>query len=65
MKERKCRLLSFLKELICWTIVLAILLFTARKFGWTDISVRDNLIGLTIGWLIWRAVTPVLNREHP
>lgn len=57
-------ILNFVKELICWVVIVIILQFFAHKWGWTDVSIRDNVIGLTIGWIIWRVITFALKKKE-
>lgn len=60
---KKEKILNFIKEVICWVIVIIILQSAAHKSGWTDSAIMDNVIGLTIGWLIWRAVMLILCKK--
>ena len=60
----KEKILNFLKELICWIVVVTILQFIAHKSGWTDISIKDNIIGLTLGWVIWKILTLTLKKKE-
>lgn len=60
----KEKILNFVKELICWIVVITILQFIAHKSGWTDISIKDNIIGLTIGWVIWKILTLTLKKKE-
>lgn len=53
----------FLKELIGYVIVLLILLLIAKKFEWMNSSILDNVIGLTLGWIVWRFVMHAINRK--
>lgn len=62
MKKKK--ILNFVEELICWIVVVIILQFIAHKSGWTDISIKDNVIGLTIGWVIWKIITLALKKKE-
>lgn len=59
----KEKLLNFVEELICWIIVVIILQFIAHKSGWTDISIKDNIIGLIIGWIIWKAIILAMKKK--
>lgn len=59
----KGKIIEFIKEFICYIIVAVILLFIAKKSGWTDTSVIDNLIGLAIGWIIWKVIMILVNRK--
>lgn len=61
---KKEKVLHFIQEFICWIIVIIILQFIAHKFGWTDASITDNIIGLTIGWIIWKVITLALNKKN-
>lgn len=61
MKEK---VITFLKEIIVYMVILLIILLVADKKGWTTTSVLDNLIGLTIGWLIWRLITFILEKKR-
>ena len=54
--------LNFIKELICYVITLSILLLIAKRSGWTDSSVIDNVIGLTIAWIIWKLIMIIIDR---
>lgn len=60
----KEKILNFVKELICWIIVVMILQFIAHKSGWTDVSIKDNIIGLTLGWIIWKTITLALKKKE-
>lgn len=57
------RMVMFLKELIGYVIVLLILLFIAKKFEWMNSSILDNVIGLALGWIVWRFVMHAINRK--
>lgn len=59
----KERIIKFIKEFICYIIVAVILLLITKKLGWTDSSVIDNLIGLAIGWIIWKIIMILVNRK--
>lgn len=61
---KKEKIVHFLKELICYVMILLILLLIARKFRWTDTSIWDNVIGLTIGWIVWRVITGLINKKN-
>lgn len=58
----KAKLIDFIKELICYAVVIVILQLIASKFGWTDTSIWDNVIGLTIGWIIWKVIMIIINK---
>lgn len=58
---KKEKVFEFIKELVCYLIVIIILLFIAKKFGWTDTAILDNVIGLTIGWIFWKVVMIIIN----
>lgn len=60
---KKEKILAFIKELVCYLIVIIILFFVAKKFGWTDTSILDNVIGLAIGWLVWKVIMIVINKN--
>ena len=60
---KKEKILEFIKELVCYIIVVLILLFIAKKFGWIDTSIWDNIIGLTIGWIIWKVIMIIINKN--
>lgn len=51
---KKDKIIKFIKEFISYVIVLFIVELIANKFGWTTTSLIDNIIGLTIGWIIWK-----------
>lgn len=59
----KKKILYFLRDLICYAVLLLILLFIAKKQGWTDVSVVDNVIGLTVAWVIFRLVTLIVAKR--
>lgn len=59
----KKKLLQFIKELIGYVIVLLILLFFAKKMGWTDQSIVESTLGLALGWILWRVLVLFINRK--
>lgn len=59
---KKEKIIEFIKELLCYVIVIVILLPIAKKLGWTDISIIESVIGLTIGWIIWKIIMVVVNK---
>ena len=61
---KKEKILEVIKELVCYIIVVLILLFIAKKFGWIDTSILDNIIGLTIGWIIWKIIMILINKKN-
>ena len=56
------RALGFLKSLIGWVVSVAILQGFAHISGWTEGSVINNTIGLTIGWMIWEGIAWIRRR---
>lgn len=60
---KKEKIMEFVKELVCYIIVVFILLLIAKKFGWTDASIWDNAIGLAIGWIIWKVIMIIINKN--
>lgn len=61
---KKEKIINFIKELICWLIVIVILQLIANRLGWTDISIIDNVIGITIGWIIWKIIMILANKKN-
>ena len=61
---KKEKIINFIKELIYWLVVVIILQFVANKMGWTDTSIIDNVIGLTIGWIIWKIIMILVNKKN-
>jgi len=61
---KKEKIIEFIKELVCYIIVVLILLFIAKKFGWIDTSIMDNIIGLTIGWIIWKVIMLLISKKN-
>lgn len=61
---KKEKIINFIKELICWLVVIVILQLIANRLGWTDISIIDNVIGLTIGWIIWKIIMILVNKKN-
>lgn len=62
MKQEK--IIEFIRELFYYLVVLVILLVIANKSGWTDTSIIDNVIGLTIGWIIWKIIMVLVNKKN-
>lgn len=61
---KKDKIINFIKEFVCYLIVLVILLLIANHFGWTDTSVIDNVIGLSIGWIVWKIIMVLINKKN-
>ena len=65
MNKEKLRaiLIAALKELAFFMILLGIAWFTSWKAGWTDTSITDNLIGVTVGWITWKLIMFIINKR--
>lgn len=61
---KKEKIIKFIKEFVCYLIVIVILLLIANKLGWTDTSIIDNVIGLSIGWIIWKIIMAFVNKKN-
>lgn len=59
----KRTLINFLREIACYAIIVVILLFIAKKLGWTNNSILESTIGLTIGWILWRLLVMFKNGQ--
>lgn len=64
MTYEKEKIINFIKEFICYLVVIAILQLIANKLGWTDASIIDNVIGLTIGWIIWKIIMILIDKKN-
>lgn len=60
---KKEKIIKFIKEFVCYLIVIVILLLIANKLGWIDTSIIDNVIGLSIGWIIWKIIMVFVNKK--
>ena len=60
---KKEKVIEFFKELLSYIFVTVVLLLIAKKCGWTDVAVRDNVIGLTVGWMIWKVILLLFHRK--
>lgn len=61
---KKEKIINFIEEFICYLVVIVILQLISNKLGWTDTSIIDNVIGLTIGWLIWNIIMILVNKKN-
>ena len=59
----KKKLFRFLGMLAVYVICLVILQLIAKKNGWTDVSVRDNIIGLTVAWVLWYGIMAIRRKK--
>lgn len=53
MKEK---VIKFIKELVIYVIVLVVLQFVSNTIGWTDTSILQDTIGLTLCWIVGKLV---------
>lgn len=53
---------EFIKELVCYIIVLVIIVIICNKF-WETKATIDNIIGITVGWIIWKIIMHVINKN--
>lgn len=53
MKEK---VIKFITEFVSYIVILTILVFIAHKAGWMGTSIADNVIGLSIGWIVWKVI---------
>lgn len=65
MKKNEIRKLikEFIKELVCYIIVLIIVVIIGNKF-WETKATLDNIIGITVGWIIWKIIMLLVNKKN-
>lgn len=61
---KKEKVINFIIELIFYLVTIVILQLISNKLGWTDTSIIDNVIGLTIGWIAWKIVMILVNKKN-
>lgn len=59
MKEK---VIKFIAEFVSYIVTLTILVFIAHKAGWMGTSIVDNVIGLSIGWIVWKVIMILVSK---
>lgn len=59
MKEK---VIKFIAEFVSYIVILTILVFIAHKAGWMGTSIADNVIGLSIGWIVWKVIMILVSK---
>lgn len=49
-------------EVIAYVVAVTIVQIVAHKCGFIDSSIIDNIIGLTIGFILWEVIMFFINR---
>lgn len=55
---------EFILEFVSYFLTMFILVCIAKKLGWITNPVLELSLGLTIGWLIWKAIMVFLNKKN-
>ena len=61
MKKRILRKIA--EEVIAYVVAITIVEIIAHKCGWIESSIIDNIIGLTIGFILWEVIMFFVNKR--
>ncbi len=56
-------LLKIVEEIITYIIAITFIEVIAHKLGWIESSVIDNVIGLSIGFILWKIIMLFVNKR--
>lgn len=54
---------KIVKEVIAYVVAITIVEIVAHKCGWIESSIIDNIIGLTIGFILWEFIMFFVNKR--
>lgn len=60
---KKGILKKIVEEIIAYVVAITLVEIIAHKFGWIESSIIDNIIGLTIGFILWEIIMFFINKR--
>ncbi len=60
---KKGILRKIVEEIIAYVVAITFVEVIAHKCGWIESSVIDNIIGLTIGFILWEIIMFFINKR--
>lgn len=60
----KKKVIDFLIEMAVYILVVSILEIIFVNLGWIDADVLSSIIGLTLGYIIWKCIMYAIDRKR-
>lgn len=60
---KKESLIKIVKEIIAYVVAITFVEVIAHKFGWIESSIIDNVIGLSVGFILWKIIMLFVNKR--
>lgn len=60
---KKGTIIKIVEEVILYVLAITIVEIIAHRFGLVKSSIVDNIIGLTIGFILWEIIMLFINKK--